>query len=111
LCLFARMDSAKPGKEKVVPLDKKRVGESRRRKEGTGHGARKRGLGQTTVGLTAVTLITVVRAVSPAIAAQVLADAPSSLTHEHPWACCRGVEREGWNPCLPPLSLAASKQM
>lgn len=46
LCLFARIDSAEPGKEKVVLLDKKRVGESRRRQEGTRHGVRKRGWGR-----------------------------------------------------------------
>lgn len=37
LCLFVRIDGAEPGKEKVRPLDKERVGEGKRRQEGTGH--------------------------------------------------------------------------
>lgn len=61
------------------------------------------------MGLTAVTLITVVRAVCPAIAAQVLADASSSLAHEHPWARCQDVERE-MKSMAAPFSLAATSQ-
>lgn len=88
-----------------APLDKKRVGESRSRQEGTEMGS----LGQATARLTAVTLITIIRAVCPAVAAQFLSDAPSSLAHEHPWARCRDVER-GMKPMAAPFSLAVISQ-
>lgn len=55
-------------------------------------------------GLTAVELIAVVRAVSPAVTAQLVPDTPARVTHEHPRACCRGEGRpqvHGHQPRLP----------
>lgn len=61
-------------------------------------------------GLTAVELIAVVRAVSPAVTAQLIPDTPARVAHEHPRARCRGDSRpqvHGHQPWLPP-SLGAS---
>lgn len=55
-------------------------------------------------GLTAVELIAVVGAVSPAVTAQLVPDTPARFTHEHPRARCRGEGRpqvHGHQPCLP----------
>lgn len=73
-----------------MPLDKKRVGERRGQGVVGGRGSWGR---LRRAGLTAVTLVTEVRAVCPTVAAQVLADTPASFAHEHPRARCRGGER------------------
>lgn len=54
-------------------------------------------------GLTAVELVAVVRAVSPAITAQLILDTPPRVTHELTRARCRGEGRpqvRRHQPCL-----------